>query len=33
VLAGFTLVALALGVLVVHRKRTLRLTDLQPMGA
>ncbi len=33
VLAGFTLGALALSVLVVHRKRTLRLSDLQPMGA
>lgn len=33
VLAGFTLVAVALCVLVVHRKRTFRLSDLQPMGA
>ncbi len=31
VLAGFTVVALALSVWVVHRKRTLRLADLQPM--
>ncbi len=31
VLAGFTIVALALSVWVVHRKRTLRLPDLQPM--
>src|SRR6478752_1204181 len=31
VLAGFTLVAVALTILVVHRKRTLRLGDLQPM--
>lgn len=33
VLAGFTVVALALSVLVVHGKRTVRLSDLQPMGA
>jgi len=33
VLAGVTLVALGLGVLVVHRRRTLRLSELQPMGA
>ncbi|WP_420121599.1 YhgE/Pip family protein [Nakamurella sp.] len=32
VLAGFTVVALALSVLVVHRRRTLRLSDLQPMA-
>ena len=32
VLAGVTVVALALSVLVVHRRRTLRLTDLQPMA-
>lgn len=31
VLAGFTVVAVALSVLVVHRRRTFRLADLQPM--
>jgi putative membrane protein len=33
VLAGFTVVAVALTVLVVHRRRTMRLTGLQPMLA
>ena len=32
VLAGFMVVALALSVLVVHRRRSLRLSDLQPIA-
>jgi len=31
VLAGITVVAVGLTVLVVHRRRTFRLTDLQPI--
>jgi hypothetical protein len=33
VLAGFTVVAIALGMLVVHRRRTFRVRDLHPILA